>query len=305
MAVILDSSVAHGVLIAMVIIVILAITAGLLAFGLMIPKIIGWLRRLTTRAPKSIKDSSKPDSPDTSQPVDLSTVRPAASLKKLQERAVGASLPKEFAQGSEQRLDELINEITQAHEFLIAGGTDALSAAARKIVRGRHLTGLEWRKYLADSGSAAEVGARIGEAFATDVQPLVNVIARLLAAQPASALAKRDEGYALLCAACGESAVTFRAQDGKVYANSISTVNSTMSWEGDMARRLAELLAEGNARAVLDYLASPHCRACPAYCPECGRIYCHEHFAVEEEWSDSWYTAGYATCPLGHRREFE
>jgi len=305
MAVILDSSLVHGVLIAMVVVVILAITAGLLTFGLMIPKILRWLWRLISQAAKSIRDSSKPDSPESSQPADLPSVRPAASIKKLQKRALGASLPPEFARGIQQRLDELIVELTQAHEFLIAGGAGALGAAAKKIVRSRHLMGLEWRKYLAVSGSAAQVGVQISEALAKDARPLVNVIARLLAAQPAPAMVKRDGNYALICAACGESAVTFRAQNGNIYANSISKVNSITSWEGETGRRLADLLAEGNARTVLNYLASPHCRDCPAYCPECDRIYCREHYAVEEDWSDSWYTAGYATCPLGHRREFE
>jgi hypothetical protein len=305
MAVILDSNVARGILIAIVVVVIFVITAALLTFGLMIPKIVRWLSRLATRAPKSVRDSSKPVSPDYSKPVDLSSVRPVSSLKKLQKRGVGASLPPEFAQGVEQRLDELIKELTQAHEFLVAGGAGALGAAANKIVRCRHLTGLEWRKHLAVSGSAAQVGVQIGKAFVKDVEPLVNVIARLLAAQPPPVLANRDGSFALMCAACGESAVTFRAQNGNVSANSISNVNSITVWDGEMGRRLAELLEGDSARAVLDYLGSPECRACPAYCPECGRVYCREHYAVEEDWSDSWYTAGYATCPLGHQREFE
>jgi len=65
-----------------------------------------------------------------------------------------------------------------------------------------------------------------------------------------------------------------------VQANSISNVNRTTRWSGKAAQRLTELLAQGNAAAVLDYLASLGQHGCPAYCPECG-------------------------CPKGHKGEFE
>jgi hypothetical protein len=133
---------------------------------------------------------------------------------------------------------------------------------------------------------------------------LLEMLRRLIRPGPPS-LMRPDGSYVLPCAACGEDAVTFQLQEGRVQANSISNVYRITRWSGKAAQRLAELLVQANAAAVLDYLASLGQHGCPAYCPECGCIYCRKHSSVEEEWSGSWYTAGYATCPKGHKREFE
>lgn len=61
-----------------------------------------------------------------------------------------------------------------------------------------------------------------------------------------------------MCAVCGESAVTFRSHKSCLSAQSISKVNVTTFWEGETGQRLAELLAEGKGRAVLNYFASPN-----------------------------------------------
>ena len=115
----------------------------------------------------------------------------------------------------------------------------------------------------------------------------------------------RNGRYELSCAACGEIAVTFQLCEDHVQANSISKVNATTRWNGETGRRLAELLAAGSARAVLDFFAAQGPFSCPSYCLECDCVYCRKHYSVEEEWSGTWYTAGYATCPQGHKREFE
>lgn len=118
-------------------------------------------------------------------------------------------------------------------------------------------------------------------------------------------IVRREEGYMLACAACDESAVTFRPTKSGFCARNISNVNQTIGWEGEPGKRLGELLEEGNTRALLDYFAAPDGARCPAYCPSCDRVYCSAHYAVSEEWSGSWYSAGYVTCVLGHEREYE
>jgi hypothetical protein len=165
------------------------------------------------------------------------------------------------------------------------------------------LTGLGWRKYMAISGPAAEVRRQVNEAFAGDARPLENEMVRLFSAVPGPLLVRRDEEYGL--PACGEDAVTFRLKEGGVQANSLSPVNPATHWQGETADRLVELLEEGSGRAILDYLASPDRPGCDAWCPECDRVYCREHYSVEAEWSGYWHTATYATCPLGREREFE
>jgi hypothetical protein len=234
-------------------------------------------------------------------------VEPTASLKKLQKKvaARSSSLPAELAKALPERINDLIMALTEAHGVLSAGTADKLNVAAKKIVYCRWITGHEWWRYLANFGPGADAGKEINEAFAKDARPLVNEIARLLALQPAPNLVRKDEDYVLPCAACGESAVTYRLRKDGVQANSISSVFPTTYWKGEEAQRLVELLAEGGARAVLDYLASPGRGSCDAFCPQCDRIYCREHYAVDEIWSGSWHEASYATCPLGHEREFK
>jgi hypothetical protein len=158
---------------------------------------------------------------------------------------------------------------------------------------------------MAGSGFAREVSWAVCEALKKDLQPLVNEMARLVALEPPPALVERKGGYAFTCAACGENAVTFELETDGVKGDSISEVNHIEFWSGERGQRLAALLEAGDARAVIDYLTSPEGGRLAAYCSECGRVYCREHYTVSAEWSGTWYTAGYATCPLGHEREFE
>jgi hypothetical protein len=200
---------------------------------------------------------------------------PAAALRILRERLTGQI---------RMRVDDLIGALTEAHLALTAGGPDALNMAAGKIVHCHYLTGLAWRKHMAVSRSDTSLRARIDKALARDTGSLLKEIARLLALRPPALLIPVDEGYGIACAACGERAVTFQVKGGAVEFNSISTVHPTTR------------LAHGGTPAVQD---------CDAWCPECARVYCREHYSVEAEWSGSWHTASFATCPLGHVREFE
>jgi hypothetical protein len=278
---------------------LIAIGYGIAAIGV---RIWRWIGSGSQSVPRN-GSSKTPSAVDPPSPA-LSSLRPAASLKKLQKR-VGNSLPAELAKSLQERIDDLILALTEAHSVLSAGAAEALNLSARKIVHCHWITGREWRKYLANFGAAANVGRQIDEAWENDACPLVSEIARLLALRPPAALVRMDEGYGLACAACGENAVTFRKEKGSVQANNISNVNRNLYWSGEKAQRLIELLEQGSVQTVLDYLASPSGGGCPAFCPECARVYCREHYSVEEVWSGSWHEASYATCPLGHEREFE
>jgi hypothetical protein len=39
-----------------------------------------------------------------------------------------------------------------------------------------------------------------------------------------------------------------------------------------------------------------------AYCPNCDKIYCYEHYNPREEWDAGFYDCTYGTCPEGHER---
>jgi len=94
-------------------------------------------------------------------------------------------------------------------------------------------------------------------------------------------------------------------QDGEIGFQTLSPVNSYKSVAGDSAERLRGMLEDGDMRESAAFINSTAGAGCAHYCPDCGRAYCKDHLAVETEWSESWHTATYATCPLGHRREFE
>ena len=114
------------------------------------------------------------------------------------------------------------------------------------------------------------------------------------------------EGVAsLACDACGEPAVTFHKTNTGVQCGTLSPVNMGPAVTGEDGAKLTALLATGDARAVLNYLTPAGGPGCMAYCPECDRVYCGTHYAIEDKWSGSWHEATDATCPLGHWREIE
>jgi len=39
-----------------------------------------------------------------------------------------------------------------------------------------------------------------------------------------------------------------------------------------------------------------------AFCPDCDKIYCRNHYNVTEEWDEGYYDCSYGICPKGHRR---
>ncbi len=284
-----------GIMLAAVILASLGITAVILVVGIAVGK-------LQVRRAAAV--SGAPSNSQSTRPLATSLFSSAA-LKGLLSPGEFKSLPAEFAAAVEGRVNDLIRLVAEAHAALAAGGAGALDTAARKIVEGRRLTGREWRKYLAGSGTAAREGTRMFEAFQKDAKPLVSEIGRLLGARSIAPIVRREEGYMLACAACEESAVSFRPHGSGFCARNISNVNQTICWDGESGKQLGDLLAAGSTRALLDYFAAPDGARCPAYCPSCDQVYCSAHYAVSEEWSGSWYSAGYATWVLGHEREYE
>ncbi len=303
MALIVESSSVNVIALALTIIASVAITGILLVVGFKAARFL--LRRAAGlgRAPSTL-ESHEAASADL-QHSKTSLAMPALSLNELLLENTVKSPTSEILINIKTRINDLAALVTDAHTALARDGASGLNAAARKIVEGRRLTGPEWRKYLAASGAAAQVGAQVNAALLKDVAPLVSEILRLLAAKPVDPIVRREEGYVLACAACVESAVTFRPSNSGFCARNISNVNKTICWDGDAGKRLGEILAAGDTHALLDYFASPNGAHCPAFCPSCHRVYCAGHYALAEEWSGSWYSAGYVTCVLGHEREYE
>ncbi len=56
--------------------------------------------------------------------------------------------------------------------------------------------------------------------------------------------------------------------------------------------------------ALLEYLSrTPAAADIDAFCPDCARTFCRDHYAIEAERSGSWHTGTTVTCPAGHSRE--
>ncbi|MBI4279816.1 MAG: hypothetical protein HY660_15305 [Armatimonadetes bacterium] len=116
-----------------------------------------------------------------------------------------------------------------------------------------------------------------------------------------------DAEYHLPCSVCGEIAVVFKIgvpeyldKEGLIY----------MGITHSRALDLADA-AEIFHRLDRDQIAKVHAfvkghpatvEGIDAYCPQCDRIYCREHYNVVVEWDQGFYDCSYGTCPEGHRR---
>ena len=218
----------------------------------------------------------------------------ASSLRKLEEPVTQAD-PR-----SRESVRLLIEALVAADTALRSSSPDALGTAARKLIDGHRGTGLAWRKYVAGS-QFYDTLKQVTGAFAEDARPLLDELARRIAAQPPPTLVPHDGGYALLCAACGAGAVTFTVTEDTTFFDGLSSEHP-FEWRGKAAKTLTGLLTKLDGRAVVERLRAGK-QGCDAYCPECDRVYCREHYSVESEWSGSWLSAIHATCPLGHARE--
>jgi len=229
------------------------------------------------------------------------------SLGKLLRRIEAGSydFPDSVRSGIGQRIREVIDLLGRAQDALRKGAPDALAIAAGSLATIRYITGIAWHKYLAEVDRSFKVTQRIDRALLSDERSIVNEIARLLAERSGPTVRTVADSYTLHCAACGIDAVTYEWKDGEISYPTLSPVNTYGHVGDDSAERLRKLLEQGNVREAAELIDSKAGPGCAYYCPDCDRVYCKDHLAVETEWSGSWHTATYATCPLGHRKEFE
>lgn len=119
----------------------------------------------------------------------------------------------------------------------------------------------------------------------------------------------RDTEYQLQCSVCGKIAVRVMVKSDSL----LTSGKPGLIYEGitcgkdigiDNASQLFEYLDKGD-------LASVHKMALKntwleegmdAYCPQCDKIYCHEHYNVVDIFDDGFYDYAEGTCPKGHRR---
>jgi hypothetical protein len=112
---------------------------------------------------------------------------------------------------------------------------------------------------------------------------------------------KREKGYTLSCAVCGRIAVVI-LQDKKTFVYSGITKETMLDLS--FAKESFELLDKKDLKGLHEHLSGSIQLedGIDAYCPACNKIYCSQHYMLEQEWDEGFYDCTYGTCPEGHRR---
>lgn len=116
-----------------------------------------------------------------------------------------------------------------------------------------------------------------------------------------------EKEYHLLCAVCGNVAGIIRFPvkwyGGKnviEYQGLTHTRGISLWWRW----KVVGYLKRNNIRGLHTFLSR---RKMPvegldAFCPDCGKIYCREHYQITMEMDEGFYDCSYGLCPEGHRR---
>jgi len=112
--------------------------------------------------------------------------------------------------------------------------------------------------------------------------------------------------YHLPCSICGKISVKFKIgpdwldkHESLVY----SGITHSRSLSKKLAIPLFEILDNEDISGVHQFMLKHHSfEGLDAYCPECDKVYCWEHYNAREEYDDGFYDYTYGECPNGHRR---
>jgi hypothetical protein len=115
-----------------------------------------------------------------------------------------------------------------------------------------------------------------------------------------------DLEYHLPCSVCGKIAVNFKIGYGRLDEKE-SLVFRGITLETSLRVELAniafKILEEDNLLGIHDFMKKYHSpEGVDAYCPECDKLYCWEHYNAKEEYDDGFYDCTYGECPKGHKR---
>lgn len=115
-----------------------------------------------------------------------------------------------------------------------------------------------------------------------------------------------DLEYHLPCSVCGKIAVKFKIGYGRLDEKE-SLVFRGITLETSLNVKLAEILfkilQKKNLLGVHNFMKKYHSlEGVDAYCPECDKNYCWEHYNAREKYDDGFYDCTYGECPKGHKR---
>ncbi len=117
---------------------------------------------------------------------------------------------------------------------------------------------------------------------------------------------KSNHEYQLPCSICGETGVEFKIGVGQ-FDKEEKLLYRGIIFGTSLNKRLAkeafEILENEDIARIHEFMKNYHSyEGVDAYCPECDKIYCWDHYNIEEEWDEGFYDCTYGQCPNGHRR---
>jgi len=115
-----------------------------------------------------------------------------------------------------------------------------------------------------------------------------------------------DSEYHLPCSVCGKISVECKIGYGRFDQHEslvYSGITHSRSLKKNLANELFIFLKKGDLERVHEFMKEYLCyEGIDAYCPECDKIYCWEHYNARVEYDDGFYDCTYGECPEGHRR---
>ncbi|MHA1986355.1 MAG: hypothetical protein ACW98D_06945 [Promethearchaeota archaeon] len=115
-----------------------------------------------------------------------------------------------------------------------------------------------------------------------------------------------DLEYHLPCSVCGKTAVNFKIGYGRLDEKEslvFRGITLETSLNVELAELLFKILQNDDLLNIHNFMKKYHSfEGMDAYCPECDKIYCWEHYNAWEEYDDGFYDCTYGECPKGHKR---
>jgi hypothetical protein len=115
-----------------------------------------------------------------------------------------------------------------------------------------------------------------------------------------------DSEYHLPCSVCGKISVECKIGYGRFDKNKslvYSGITHSRSLSMSLTYKLFNILQKEDLSGVHSFMEEHLCfEGMDAYCPECDKIYCWEHYKARVEYDDGFYDCTMGECPAGHRR---
>jgi hypothetical protein len=115
-----------------------------------------------------------------------------------------------------------------------------------------------------------------------------------------------DSEYHLPCSVCGKISVECKIGYGRFDEHEslvYSGITHSRSLRENLANKLFKILKKEDLSEVHSFMKDYLCyEGIDAYCPECDKIYCWEHYNARVEYDDGFYDCTCGECPAGHLR---